>query len=100
MSVQLSSSRSLAGSTEVGHSGMPAMIGRATDSIRAKNYLGRPSDTAPCGFADDGLAISFRRMNLPRAEEALLRTANTRRRLTDWPRLVPPLAATPRQAAE
>jgi aspartyl-tRNA(Asn)/glutamyl-tRNA(Gln) amidotransferase subunit A len=81
---------SIAESTTGEPADIAAMIGRVTHCTRAINYLGLPSLAVPCGFAANGLPVSFQLVGRPYAEPTLLRAAHAYQARTEWHRRGPP----------
>ena len=57
---------------------------------RIFNYLGVPSLNVPCGFAANGLPVSFQVVARPFNEAVLFTVAHAYQGVTDWHRQVPP----------
>ena len=64
--------------------------GRIPGLTRFVNYLGVPSLNVPCGFAGNGLPVSFQVVTRPFDEAALFAVAHAYQGATDWHRRVPP----------
>ena len=64
--------------------------GRLPALTRIFNYLGVPSLAVPCGFADNGLPVSFQVVARPLDEAGLFAVAHAYQGVTDWHQQVPP----------
>ncbi|MCW3006822.1 MAG: putative Glutamyl-tRNA(Gln) amidotransferase subunit [Solirubrobacterales bacterium] len=59
---------------------------------RPFNFLGLPSMSVPIGFASDGLPMGLQLVTRPWAEGRLLACGAAYQTVTDWHRLMPPMA--------
>jgi aspartyl-tRNA(Asn)/glutamyl-tRNA(Gln) amidotransferase subunit A len=64
--------------------------GRLPALTRIFNYLGVPSLAVPCGFADNGLPVSFQVVARPLDEARLFAVAHAYQGVTDWHQQMPP----------
>ena len=66
-----------------------AKVGSLADLTRIFNYLGTPALNVPCGFASNGLPVSFQLVGRPFDEGRVLSLAQAYQRATDWHKRVP-----------
>ena len=71
----------------------PAMlkkVGSLSDLTRIFNNFGTPALNVPCGFASNGLPVTFQLVGRPFDEGLVLAAAHAYQRATDWHRQMPP----------
>ena len=68
---------------------MLTKVGTLPGLTRIFNYFGVPALNVPCGFAANGLPVSFQVVARPFGESALLSVAHAYQGVTDWHRRVP-----------
>lgn len=72
----------------------PAMLAKAaslSDLTRIFNYFGTPALNVPCGFASNGLPVTFQLAGRPFSESTVLALAHAYQQATDWHRRAPVL---------
>ncbi len=80
----------IAETTEGAPADVAAAIGKVTHCTRGINYLGLPSLSLPCGFAENGLPAAFHLVGPSVREAVLLRAGDAYQRRTDHHLQVPP----------
>ena len=71
-----------------------AKVASLSDLTRIFNYFGTPALNVPCGFAANGMPVTFQLAGRPFDEGTVFAAAHAYQRETDWHRRMPPDVAT------
>ena len=71
------------------------MVVALTRNTKVVNYLGLPAMSVPCGFSASGLPMAFQLIGRPFDESLLCQVGHAYESVTNWSRMIPPIAREP-----